>query len=67
MLDKQIYDDAVRLVMESGKASTSLLQVKLRLSYLDAVRLIDQMEAAGIVGPAKGPGPRKVIRRKVSV
>jgi hypothetical protein len=56
----ELYDDAVRLVRESNQASVSLLQQHLRLGYTRAARLIDQMEAAGVVGPYQGNSPREV-------
>ncbi len=59
--DDSLYKDAVRVVVESGKASASLLQRRLRVGYGRAARLIDYMEEAGIVGPAKGSRPREVL------
>ncbi len=58
-----MYNDAVRLVVEFGKASTSLLQRRLRIGYGRAAHLIDLMEQDGIVGAADGPKPREVLRR----
>jgi S-DNA-T family DNA segregation ATPase FtsK/SpoIIIE len=58
-----VYDDAVRLVVESGKASTSLLQRRLRLGYGRAARLIDMMQKDGIVGAPDGSKPREVLKR----
>ena len=58
-----VYEDAVRIVVESGKASTSLLQRRLRLGYGRAARLIDMMEKDGIVSSPDGPRPREVIKR----
>jgi S-DNA-T family DNA segregation ATPase FtsK/SpoIIIE len=58
-----VYEDAVRIVVESGKASTSLLQRRLRLGYGRAARLIDMMERDGIVGSPDGPRPREVLKR----
>ncbi len=54
-----LYNDAVRLVIEFGKASTSLLQRRLRIGYGRAAHLIDLMERDGIVGAADGPKPRE--------
>jgi S-DNA-T family DNA segregation ATPase FtsK/SpoIIIE len=59
-----MYDEAVRIVVEIGKASTSTLQRRLRLGYGRAARLIDMMERDGIVGPADGSKPREVLKRK---
>jgi S-DNA-T family DNA segregation ATPase FtsK/SpoIIIE len=58
-----VYEDAVRIVVESGKASTSLLQRRLRLGYGRAARLIDLMEKDGIVGSPDGSRPREVLKR----
>jgi S-DNA-T family DNA segregation ATPase FtsK/SpoIIIE len=58
-----LYNDAVRLVIEFGKASTSLLQRRLRIGYGRAAHLIDLMEHDGIVGAADGPKPREVLKR----
>jgi S-DNA-T family DNA segregation ATPase FtsK/SpoIIIE len=58
-----MYDDAVAVVAEAGKASTSLLQRRLKLGYNRAARIIDAMEAAGVVGPADGARPREVFIR----
>jgi DNA segregation ATPase FtsK/SpoIIIE, S-DNA-T family len=59
----ELYQDAVRLVIEFGKASTSLLQRRLRIGYGRAAHLIDLMERDGIVGAADGPKPREVLKR----
>jgi len=58
-----VYEDAVRIVVESGKASTSLLQRRLRLGYGRAARLIDMMQKDGIVGSPDGARPREVLKR----
>jgi len=58
-----MYEDAVRLVLEFGKASTSLLQRRLRIGYGRAAHLIDLMERDGIVGAADGPKPRELLKR----
>jgi DNA segregation ATPase FtsK/SpoIIIE, S-DNA-T family len=60
----EMYEEAVRIVVEMGKASTSTLQRRLRLGYGRAARLIDMMERDGIVGPADGSKPREVLRRR---
>jgi S-DNA-T family DNA segregation ATPase FtsK/SpoIIIE len=59
----ELYQDAVRLVIEFGKASTSLLQRRLRIGYGRAAHLIDLMEQDGIVGAADGPKPREVLKK----
>jgi DNA segregation ATPase FtsK/SpoIIIE, S-DNA-T family len=60
----EMYSEAVRIVVEMGKASTSTLQRRLRLGYGRAARLIDMMERDGIVGPADGSKPREVLKRR---
>jgi S-DNA-T family DNA segregation ATPase FtsK/SpoIIIE len=59
----ELYQDAVRIVLEYGKASTSLLQRRLRIGYGRAAHLIDLMEQDGIVGAADGPKPRELLKR----
>jgi len=59
----ELYQDAVRLVLEYGKASTSLLQRRLRIGYGRAAHLIDLMERDGVVGAADGPRPREILKR----
>jgi len=58
------YDEAVALVCESGQASISMLQRRLRVGYNRAARMIEVMEKEGIVGPADGARPREVLARK---
>jgi len=57
-----MFDDAVRLVFEFGKASTSLLQRRLRIGYGRAAHLIDLMERDGLVGGADGSRPRELLK-----
>jgi S-DNA-T family DNA segregation ATPase FtsK/SpoIIIE len=59
----EMFEDAVRLVLEFGKASTSLLQRRLRIGYGRAAHLIDLMERDGIVGAPDGPKPREILKR----
>lgn len=59
--DDDMWKDAVHVVIEGGKASTSLLQRRLRIGYGRAARLIETMEEQGIVGPADGSRPREVL------
>jgi len=61
--DDPMYKDAVQLVLELGKASTSTLQRRLRLGYGRAARILDAMERDGIIGPPDGSRPRDVLRR----
>ncbi len=58
----ELYDDAVRIVIEMGKASTSALQRRLRVGYGRAAALLDTMEREGIVGPPDGSKPRQLLR-----
>src|SRR5882757_1714814 len=58
----ELYNDAVRLIFEFGKASTSLLQRRLRVGYGRAAHLIDLMERDGLVGPAEGSKPREILK-----
>src|SRR6185369_7877016 len=57
-----LYDEAVRLVVEMGKASTSTLQRRLRLGYGRAARILDMMQRDGIIGPPDGSRPRDVLK-----
>jgi S-DNA-T family DNA segregation ATPase FtsK/SpoIIIE len=59
--DEPVYQDAVRVVIEARKASTSLLQRRLRIGYGKAARLIETMEEQGIIGAADGSRPREVL------
>jgi S-DNA-T family DNA segregation ATPase FtsK/SpoIIIE len=59
--DDAMFKDAVKCVIESGKASASLLQRRLRVGYARAARLIEDMEEQGIIGPADGARPRDVL------
>ena len=63
-VDDALYQDAVRVVCEMGRASTSTLQRRLRVGYGRAARLIDLMEKDGIVGPPDGSRPREVLKKK---
>ena len=58
-----LYRDAVRVVLEMGKASTSTLQRRLRLGYGRAARILDMMQRDGIIGPPDGSKPREVLKR----
>jgi S-DNA-T family DNA segregation ATPase FtsK/SpoIIIE len=63
--EDEFYGEAVRIVVSTGAASVSNLQRRLGLGYNRAARLIDLMEANGVVGPAQGAKPRKVLVRSV--
>ena len=56
-----IYEEAVALVIDMQTASVSMLQRRFRIGYTRAARLIDEMEARGIVGPYEGSKPRTVL------
>ncbi|MBD0380295.1 DNA translocase FtsK [Paenibacillus sedimenti] len=57
----ELYDQAVQIVLEAKQASVSLLQRRMRVGYTRAARLIDSMEAKGVVGPYEGSKPREVL------
>jgi len=63
--DDELYDEAVQMVAEAKKASASLLQRRLRVGYARAARLLDLMEARGIIGPGEGAKPRDVYFEKI--
>ena len=58
------FNQAIEIIMQQDKASASLLQRRLSIGYARAARLLDQLEAAGYVGPPEGAKPRTVIRRQ---
>src|SRR5207253_4323606 len=58
-----MYEEALRVVLEMGKASTSTLQRRLRLGYGRAARILDMMHKDGIIGPPDGSKPREVLKR----
>ncbi|MEE1054662.1 MAG: FtsK/SpoIIIE domain-containing protein, partial [Acutalibacteraceae bacterium] len=62
--DDPMLDEAIKVVVENGMASTSLLQRKLKLGYARAARIVDEMEQRGVVGPYEGSKPRKVLITK---
>jgi len=57
----ELYDQAVRTILESNQASVSILQRRMRLGYTRAARIIDMMEQDGLVGPFEGSKPRKIL------
>lgn len=65
-VDDDLYDEAVELILEMQTASVSMLQRRFRIGYTRAARLIDEMEARGIVGPYEGSKPRAVLQGKPS-
>ncbi len=60
----KMFEEAVNIVTETGKASASFLQRRMEIGYARAARLLDQMEAHGIIGPSKGAKAREVYGRK---
>jgi S-DNA-T family DNA segregation ATPase FtsK/SpoIIIE len=57
----EVYEQAARLVVQTGQASISHLQRRLKLGYARAARLVDMMERDGIVGPGEGAKPREIL------
>jgi S-DNA-T family DNA segregation ATPase FtsK/SpoIIIE len=62
--EDEMYDQAVEIVTRSGQASISFVQRKLRVGYNRAARMIEAMEKAGILSPADGARPRKILTRR---
>jgi S-DNA-T family DNA segregation ATPase FtsK/SpoIIIE len=60
-VDNELYDKAISIVCESKQASISMVQRRMRIGYNRAARLIERMEAEGVVGPAMGSKPREVL------
>ena len=60
--DDELFNQALKVVVQAGKASTSLLQRRLRVGYARAARLIESLEEQGIIGPADGSRPREVLK-----
>lgn len=61
--DDPVYQEALQVVIEHGSASASMLQRRLRVGYNRAANIIDELEKNGIVGPAQGSKPRKILAR----
>lgn len=57
----EFFDEAVQMVLETGQASVSMLQRRLRLGYTRAARIIDAMEEEGVIGPFRGSKPREIL------
>lgn len=62
--DDQLFKKAVEVVQKYDRVSASLIQRRLMIGYARSARLIDMMEEKGIIGPAKGAEPRKVLKKK---
>jgi S-DNA-T family DNA segregation ATPase FtsK/SpoIIIE len=60
--DDPLYEKALEIVMQQGKASASYIQRRLKIGFNRAARLVDEMENRGVVGPAQGSKPREVLR-----
>jgi S-DNA-T family DNA segregation ATPase FtsK/SpoIIIE len=61
----ELFDDALRLIIQHDNASASFLQRKLNIGYARAARILDQMQLAGIVGPGEGSKPREILLRQL--
>lgn len=57
----ELFEEAVKMILESNQASVSILQRRMRLGYTRAARLIDSMEQEGIIGPYRGSKPREIL------
>ena len=62
--DDDLFDEALEVVKEAGKASASLLQRRLKVGYARAARLLDIMESKNLIGPGDGAKPREVYITK---
>ncbi len=60
-IDDELYQEAIKIILMTGKASTSYLQRRLKIGYVRAGRLMDMMEADGIVGPSRGSKHREIL------
>ncbi|MDO8572148.1 MAG: DNA translocase FtsK [bacterium] len=63
--DDELYEEAREIVIETGKASSSYLQRRLKVGYARAARLLDVLEEKGVVGPGEGSKPRDVLEKRV--
>lgn len=62
LVEDELYEDAKEVVIRAGKASASLLQRRLRIGYARAARILDLLEERGMIGPADGAKPRKILK-----
>ncbi|HET8676778.1 MAG TPA: DNA translocase FtsK, partial [Blastocatellia bacterium] len=58
----ELYEEALQIVTDMGRASTSVLQRRLSIGYGRAAKILDMMEREGFIGPAEGAKPRKILR-----
>lgn len=61
--EDELYEAALKVVKEAGKASTSYLQRRLKIGYAQAARLLDKLEENGIISPADGAKPREILTK----
>lgn len=61
--EKDLYNEAIKIVIAAKAASASLLQRKLKIGYAKAARLLDMLEDTGIIGSGDGARPRKVLKK----
>jgi S-DNA-T family DNA segregation ATPase FtsK/SpoIIIE len=66
-VDQELFEQAVRLVVNNGQASTSMIQRRFRIGYTRAARIVEMMEKRGIVGPLDGARPREIMISKVEM
>ena len=64
--DDELYEEAREIVIETGKASSSYLQRRLKVGYARAARLLDMLEEKGVVGPGEGSKPREVLEKRAA-
>lgn len=62
-----LFNPALKIISQEGKASSSLLQRRLSIGYARAARLLDQLETAGYIGPSSGSKPREIVKRNMLV
>ena len=61
-----LFEKSIDLILETGKVSASLIQRRLQIGYARAARLLDELEEAGVIGPARGALPRKILIKNKS-
>ena len=63
--DEDIVEAAIKVAVDAGQLSTSMLQRKLKLGYARAARIMDELEERGVIGASEGAKPRKVLMSKM--